>query len=165
MGETEDFIMDRDFVFELIERVKDSKIEELEIQTSEGKIVIRQYHGPSHINISQAPAVIQESIAGQMEVSKKTAPVEVQETQKEKEKGYHIIKSPLVGTFYRAPSPGAPPFVEEGDRVSKGQVLCIIEALKVMNEIESDIDGKVVKVLVENGQPVEYGQELFYIEV
>jgi acetyl-CoA carboxylase biotin carboxyl carrier protein len=84
---------------------------------------------------------------------------------KEENKKYHVIKSPLVGTFYRAPSPGAPPFVEEGDTVSKGQVLCIIEALKVMNEIESDVNGRVAKILVENGQPVEYGQELFYIEV
>ncbi|MEO1961117.1 MAG: acetyl-CoA carboxylase biotin carboxyl carrier protein, partial [Paracoccus sp. (in: a-proteobacteria)] len=76
----------------------------------------------------------------------------------------HVIKSPLVGTFYRAPAPGAPPFVEEGDIVSPGQVLCIIEALKVMNEIESDVRGKVVKILVENGQPVEYGQPLFLID-
>lgn len=155
--------MDKDFVFELIERIKDSKIEELELITSEGKIVIKQYQGPKEVQISQPPV--------QQLLSYSQAPVEnvvIPESPKElveKTKNYYVIKSPLVGTFYRAPSPGAPPFVEEGDMVSKGQVLCIIEALKVMNEIESDVDGKVVKILVENGQPVEYGQELFYIEV
>ena len=148
--------MDKNLIFEIIEKIKGTKIEEVEFETEEGRVKIRQYVGPKKEVVS-APQQI----------------VEVKEelkhpTQVEEEKGesgkYHVIKSPLVGTFYRAPSPGAPPFVEEGDIVSKGQVLCIIEALKVMNEIESDINGKVVKILVENGQPVEYGQELFYIE-
>ncbi|MEZ0323622.1 MAG: acetyl-CoA carboxylase biotin carboxyl carrier protein [Hydrogenothermaceae bacterium] len=151
--------MDKDFIFELIERVKDSKIEEIELFTSEGKIVIKQYHGPKEVQISQPQ--IQPIVSNPQPVNIET----ITESPSKKEKNYHVIKSPLVGTFYRAPSPGAPPFVEEGDTVSKGQVLCIIEALKVMNEIESDVDGKVVKILVENGQPVEYGQELFYIEV
>jgi len=76
----------------------------------------------------------------------------------------HALKSPMVGTFYRAPSPGAPPFVEIGQSVSKGQTLCIIEAMKLLNEIESDVSGTVKAILVENGQPVEYGQPLFLIE-
>jgi len=70
----------------------------------------------------------------------------------------------MVGTFYRAPAPDAPPYVEVGDTVKKGQVLCIIEAMKLMNEIESDVDGKIVEILAENAQPVEFGQELFLIE-
>ncbi|RIH88533.1 acetyl-CoA carboxylase biotin carboxyl carrier protein [Calidithermus roseus] len=74
------------------------------------------------------------------------------------------IKAPIVGTFYRAPSPDAEPFVKEGDTVKKGQVLCIIEAMKLMNEIESDVSGIVRKILVSNGEPVEYGQVLFIIE-
>jgi acetyl-CoA carboxylase biotin carboxyl carrier protein len=74
-----------------------------------------------------------------------------------------IVKSPIVGTFYECPSPGSPPFVKEGDRVSVGQVLCIVEAMKLMNEIESDFAGTIVKRLVTNGQPVEYGQQLFSI--
>ena len=74
-----------------------------------------------------------------------------------------VIKSPIVGTFYRAAEPGAPPFVDVGDPVRKGQVLCIIEAMKLMNEIESELDGTVVECLVENAQPVEYGQALFKI--
>lgn len=82
----------------------------------------------------------------------------------ELENHYHKILSPMVGTFYRSPSPGAEPFVKEGDIVKKGQVVCIIEAMKVMNEIESDVTGKIVKVLVENGKPVEYNQPLFLVD-
>jgi len=75
----------------------------------------------------------------------------------------HMIKSPIVGTFYASPSPEADPFVRPGDRVKSGQVLCIIEAMKLMNEIESDVDGEVMRIFVENGQPVEYGEPLFGI--
>jgi acetyl-CoA carboxylase biotin carboxyl carrier protein len=75
-----------------------------------------------------------------------------------------VVKSPIVGTFFRAAEPGAPPFVEVGTRVKKDQVLCIIEAMKLMNEIESEYDGEVVKVYVENGQPVQYGERLFAIK-
>jgi len=80
------------------------------------------------------------------------------------EAGAHIVKSPIVGTFYEAPSPDADPFVKLGDRVSNGQVLCIVEAMKLMNEIESDFAGEIVKVFVKTGQPVEYGQPLFAIK-
>jgi len=78
--------------------------------------------------------------------------------------GAHIVKSPIVGTFYTSPSPDAEPFVKVGDTVSKGKVLCIVEAMKLMNEIEADASGEIVKVLVETGQPVEYGQPLFAIK-
>jgi acetyl-CoA carboxylase biotin carboxyl carrier protein len=81
----------------------------------------------------------------------------------EKEEGMAIIKSPIVGTFYEAASPGSPAFVKEGDSVAVGQVLCIVEAMKLMNEIESDATGQIVKILVSNGQPVEYGQPLFKV--
>ncbi|HWP35744.1 MAG TPA: acetyl-CoA carboxylase biotin carboxyl carrier protein, partial [Thermodesulfobacteriota bacterium] len=79
-------------------------------------------------------------------------------------KGYRTVTSPIVGTFYRAASPDAPPYVEVGSVVKKGQVLCIIEAMKLMNEIEAEFDGRVVAILVENGQPVEFGEPLFHIE-
>lgn len=79
------------------------------------------------------------------------------------EAGLHIIKSPIVGTFYGSPSPGAPSFVSPGDRVEKGQVVCIIEAMKLMNEIEADGAGEIVKCLVTNGQPIEFGQPLFSV--
>ncbi len=74
-----------------------------------------------------------------------------------------MVKSPIVGTFYEAPSPGAPPFVKAGDMVEVGQVLCIVEAMKLLNEIESDLAGEIVKKLAVNGQPIEYGQDLFVI--
>ncbi len=77
--------------------------------------------------------------------------------------GLHIVKSPIVGTFYGSPSPGSPPFVVAGDRIEKGQVICIVEAMKLMNEIEADAGGEVVKCLATNGQPVEFGQPLFSI--
>ena len=79
------------------------------------------------------------------------------------EEGLHTVKSPIVGTFYEAPSPGAPPFVKPGDMVEVGQVLCIVEAMKLLNEIESDVAGEILKKLAVNGQPIEYGQELFVI--
>jgi acetyl-CoA carboxylase biotin carboxyl carrier protein len=79
------------------------------------------------------------------------------------EENLHIVKSPIVGTFYEAPSPGAPPFVKAGDTVEVGQVLCIVEAMKLLNEIESDEAGEIVKKFASNGQPIEYGQELFAI--
>jgi acetyl-CoA carboxylase biotin carboxyl carrier protein len=79
------------------------------------------------------------------------------------EEGLHMVRSPIVGTFYESPSPGSPPFVKPGDVVEVGQVLCIVEAMKLMNEIESDVAGEVVKKLISNGQPIEYGQELFAI--
>lgn len=81
----------------------------------------------------------------------------------DKETAGNIVKSPLVGTFYAAPSEDAPAFVKIGDKVKKGQILAIVEAMKLMNEIESDFDGEIVEILVENGQPVEYGQPLFVI--
>jgi acetyl-CoA carboxylase biotin carboxyl carrier protein len=77
--------------------------------------------------------------------------------------GLHLVKSPIVGSFYGSPSPGAAPFVSPGDRVEKGQVICIVEAMKLMNEIESDAAGEIVKCLVSNGQPIEFGQPLFSI--
>ena len=79
------------------------------------------------------------------------------------EEPLHMVKSPIVGTFYEAPSPGAPPFVKAGDTVEVGQVLCIVEAMKLLNEIESDVAGEIVKKLASNGQPIEYGQDLFAI--
>jgi acetyl-CoA carboxylase biotin carboxyl carrier protein len=77
---------------------------------------------------------------------------------------YHVVNSPMVGTFYRAPSPDSDPFAEVGSKVKKGETLCIIEAMKLMNEIESDAGGEIVKILVENGEPVEYNQPLFFIK-
>lgn len=83
----------------------------------------------------------------------------------EAEAGLHFITSPIVGTFYRSPNPNSPPFAQVGDFVKPGQTLCIVEAMKLMNEIESDVAGEIVKVLVENGQPVEYGERLYAVRI
>jgi len=96
--------------------------------------------------------------------SRGSAVEEERDEKPEIEMDFTAITAPMVGTFYRAPSPDAPPYVEVGDVVTNGQVLCIIEAMKLMNEIQSEVDGKIRKVLVENGEPIEYGQELFLIE-
>lgn len=96
------------------------------------------------------------------EVKSSNTPLEV--TPKEGKNNLYYITSPMVGTFYSAPDPSSPPFVEVGDAVKKSQTLCIIEAMKLMNEIESEVDGILMKIFIENGKPVEYGQRLFAIQ-
>ncbi|MCS6957258.1 MAG: acetyl-CoA carboxylase biotin carboxyl carrier protein [Aquificaceae bacterium] len=143
--------MDKDFIKEIINLIKGSDIRHLSLETEGFKLLIETHHK----EIVQKMEPIQKELRYQ----------EVMPTSEEiPQENLHVIKSPLVGTFYRSPSPGAPPFVEVGDIVSPGQVLCIVEALKVMNEIESDVRGKIVKILAENGETVEYGQPLFLID-
>jgi acetyl-CoA carboxylase biotin carboxyl carrier protein len=135
---------------ELIELLKDTDITELQIEKDGTKVKIKREKLLSSIEMPvHKSTVFQEKIVAETE----------EETQR-----LVTITSPIVGTFYRSPSPEAAPFVEVGLKVNKGQVLCIIEAMKLMNEIESDAEGIVVKILVENGQPVEYGEPLFLIE-
>jgi acetyl-CoA carboxylase biotin carboxyl carrier protein len=139
----------------LIDLVQESGIAELEITEGEEKVRINRTG-------SGNPAVYfpqQAQTAAPMAAGPTAAPL----TAPAAETG-HTLKSPMVGTFYRSPSPGSPPFVEIGQSVSKGQTLCIIEAMKLLNEIESDASGTIKAVLVENGQPVEYGQPLYIIE-
>ncbi|NPA13602.1 MAG: acetyl-CoA carboxylase biotin carboxyl carrier protein [Aquificae bacterium] len=151
--------MDKEFVKELLKMLNSSSLTKFELKTKDFELKVEK-ESPQIIQPAEGKE-IQPVNVEQFKSEKILPPSEDVETPEEK---LHVIKSPLVGTFYRAPAPGAPPFVEEGDIVSPGQVLCIIEALKVMNEIESDVRGKVVKILVENGQPVEYGQPLFLID-
>lgn len=135
---------------ELLELLKETDITELQIEKNGTKIKIKREKILSSLEIpTPKHGVIPEKAIIETE----------EETQR-----LLTITSPIVGTFYRAPSPDANPFVEVGSKVTKGQVLCIIEAMKLMNEIESEVDGIVVRVLVENGQPVEYGEPLFLIE-
>jgi acetyl-CoA carboxylase biotin carboxyl carrier protein len=110
--------------------------------------------------VAAAPVAIPATLPGAVPVAAAAAPA----PEAGPEAGAHIVKSPIVGTFYDAPSPDSDPFVKLGDRVSNGQVLCIVEAMKLMNEIESDFAGEIVKVYVKTGQPVEYGQPLFAIK-
>lgn len=145
-------------ILKIIEIFEKSNLTELEIKIDEPKFKIKL----SKNNQIQGQVIQVPQIQNFQPIQKEEV---IKEIKEEKKENIHIIKSPLVGTFYRAPSPGAEPFVKEGDFVKKGQVLCIIEAMKVMNEIESDVDGVVERILVENGKPVEYGQELFIIRL
>ena len=142
----------------LIDLVQESGIGEIEITEGEEKVRIsRQAAGGPPVFMTAPGMHAMPMVAGGM------APAPPAEAPPAEPKG-HQLKSPMVGTFYRAPSPGAPPFIEVGQSVTKGQTLCIIEAMKLLNEIESDASGTVKAILVENGQPVEYGQALFVIE-
>jgi acetyl-CoA carboxylase biotin carboxyl carrier protein len=142
----------------LIELVETSGIAELEIQEGEERVRITRAGTPqpSTVMLQAAPAAVAPLIAAPL------APPPAAESAPPPSEG-NVVKSPMVGTFYRSASPGAKPFVEIGDTVNPGDTLCIVEAMKLMNEIEADAAGTVKAILVENGQPVEYGQSLFVI--
>jgi acetyl-CoA carboxylase biotin carboxyl carrier protein len=151
---------------ELIEFLIEKEIAEFELERGDVKVRIKRagehmvVHGHSDPRFfAVPPAPPPAPVLGSTPA---VAPA-ASEPAKEKEEELHTVKSPIVGTFYEAPSPGAPPFVKIGDTIVEGQVLCIIEAMKLLNEIESDVAGEVVKILATNGQPIEYGQELFAI--
>jgi acetyl-CoA carboxylase biotin carboxyl carrier protein len=145
----------------LIDLVSDSNVSELEITEAEGKVrivkgsnVVMQGYAPAQMQMApmaHAPAAV-------------AAPAAPAEAAAPEAPALHAVKSPMVGTFYRSASPGAKSFVEVGDTVKVGDTICIIEAMKILNEIEADKAGKVVQVLCENGQAVEYGQSLLSIE-
>jgi len=135
----------------LIDLVQESGISELEVTEGEEKVKIVRSGGSGVVHA--APALT--PIAAPLPPGPVAAPAEIPG---------HLVKSPMVGTFYRSPSPGAKPFVEVGDTVKSGDTICIIEAMKLLNEIECDKDGVVKAILVENGQPVEYGEPLVIID-
>jgi acetyl-CoA carboxylase biotin carboxyl carrier protein len=148
----------------LIDLVAESDIAELEVTEGESKVRIVKSSGipqnqvvmmpPGGVQQYSAPAAAAPAVAAP--AAHASAPAPAAETG-------HVVKSPMVGTFYRSSAPGAPAFVEVGATVKEGDTLCIIEAMKLLNEIDADISGTVTKILVENGQPVEFGQPLFVI--
>ncbi len=147
----------------LIDLVSESGISELEVTEGEGKVRIVKNAPPVYVQPSasfapQVSAAVPAASAGLVE----QAPAAAAAAPAAAPQG-HVVTSPMVGTFYRSPSPGAEPFVQVGDTVKEGQTLCIIEAMKLLNEIESDKAGVVKEILIENGQAVEYGQPLFVI--
>ncbi|HUJ87927.1 MAG TPA: acetyl-CoA carboxylase biotin carboxyl carrier protein [Burkholderiales bacterium] len=146
----------------LIDLVEESGISELEITEGEEKVKIVKggVTTPLSAQVSAARAV---GTPAQAPATAAAAPAAAPATSAEVQQEGHILKSPMVGTFYRSPSPDAKAFVELGQTVKEGQTICIIEAMKLMNEIEADASGVVKAILVENGQPVEYGQPLFVI--
>jgi acetyl-CoA carboxylase biotin carboxyl carrier protein len=152
---------------ELIEFLIEKDIAEFELERGDVKVKIKRAAEPAPLPLpdSRYFAVHAAPAPGTVNgVAPSTPPPPVEAAAAEPEEKLQPVKSPIVGTFYEAPSPGAPPFVKVGDRVEVGQVLCIVEAMKLMNEIECDVAGEVVKKLVANGQPIEYGQELFAIK-
>ena len=145
---------------ELIEFLKEQDIAEFELERGDVKVRIKR-----GTPVAIAPAAFPASAltVPALAAAPPAQPPAAPSAPKAADEGLHQVKSPIVGTFYESPSPGSPPFVKAGDTVEAGQVLCIIEAMKLMNEIEADVGGEVVKRLVNNGQPVEYGQPLFSI--
>ncbi len=155
--------MDINLLKKLIKLVEQSEITEFEVQENELKVKISknlnqsQMHYQHSVDYSRQMTHVQSHMP--QDVSSKSEPVKIETSSK-----LHEIKSPIVGTFYRSPAPDADSYIQVGDMVSAGTVLCIVEAMKLMNEIECDVSGKVVKILVENASPVEYNQPLFLIE-
>lgn len=149
--------MEFEKILELIQAVNESQISQLKLQEGDWKISIKKEKTSGKRKLSKEQK--------QKETSPSSViPEEIQEVSKEETRSGNLVKSPLVGTFYHASSPDSEPFVKEGDLVQKGQVLGLVEAMKLMNEIESEYDGVVKKIMADNGQMVEYGQPLFLIE-
>ena len=144
----------------LIDLVSESNVSELEITEAEGKVRIVKSAPVSQAAVAM-PAPVAAVVAP---VPAAAAPAVAAVAAEPAAPKGHVIKSPMVGTFYRASSPGAKPFVELGQAVKEGEAVCIVEAMKILNEIEADKSGVVTQILVENGQAVEYGQPLFVVE-
>ena len=154
---------------ELIEFLKQYQVAEFDLDRGDLKIRLKfeQPEGSSSW-LSDLARIVANAPAGSAPAHAPAAPPaqpQATESVSDPEASLHIVKSPIVGTFYSSPSPGASPFVSPGDHVEKGQVICIVEAMKLMNEIEADATGDIVKCLVTNGQPIEFGQPLFSIRV
>ena len=160
---------------ELIEFLKENKIGEFDLERGDLKVRIKftQDSGASpdlaslarliatQPQAAPAPAILPEVYAHAAPAPAPAPSAPAAPSESDSDANLHIVKSPIVGTFYESPSPGSPPFVKIGDQVEVGQILCIIEAMKLMNDIECDAAGEIVKRFVQNGQPVEYGQSLF----
>jgi acetyl-CoA carboxylase biotin carboxyl carrier protein len=163
--------MDFDEINRILDIVREHDLSEFELEREGFKIRIKK-GGTLHAVPQSGSPQVPHGTHPAPEAAGMASPQAVPEAAAETESGrpatdevdFAIVKSPIVGTFFRASEPGAAPFVEVGDTVRTGQVLCIIEAMKLMNEIESEYDGELVKVYVENGQPVQYGERLFAIK-
>lgn len=155
--------MDFDLIKKLVKLVDSSGVTDLEIEENGSKIKIAKKVRTA--NVLSAPAVLPHQQAAQTQTQQAKSSEDKPAAKEDKSEKLYEIKSPIVGTFYRAPAPDADPYINVGDRISTGAVLCIVEAMKLMNEIESEVNGTVVKILVDNGKPVEYNQPLFLVKV
>lgn len=152
---------------ELVKMINKSNISELSIKDGEFEITIKQENGLTGTPVYAAPVAVAAApaapvMAAPAPAASATPAAEAPAANNDK---LHTIKSPMIGTFYRSPSPDKPPFVNVGDDVKAGQTLCIVEAMKLFNEIESEVSGKIVKVLVDEATPIEYDQPMFIIEL
>jgi acetyl-CoA carboxylase biotin carboxyl carrier protein len=158
--------MDLDELNRILEMVRQHELSEFELESDGFKIKIKKgvlVNEPLPA-ASRVPAAPHTNTAAARVAARDTVETDVEAASSNPEIDLAVVKSPIVGTFFRSAEPGSPAFVEVGDVVKKGQVLCIIEAMKLMNEIDSEYDGEVVSVYVENGQPVQYGERLFAIK-
>ncbi|MBI5464408.1 MAG: acetyl-CoA carboxylase biotin carboxyl carrier protein [Ignavibacteriales bacterium] len=157
--------MDLSYIKKIIKLVENSNVDEVEIE-EEGKKIRVARNRVQNAFYAAPPAlqfpVSQPLLGGVAQPQPKTESAAPSTPASEKQ--FHEVRSPIVGTFYRAPSPDADPYVEIGQSIKSGTVLCIVEAMKLMNEIESDVDGTIAKIMVENGKPVEYNQVLFLVD-
>jgi acetyl-CoA carboxylase biotin carboxyl carrier protein len=161
--------LDVDALRQIVEILETSDVTRLSWRRGRERLVIRRGPAPQTVmhSMPQGPSVVASAPAQQPSTQASApaaaAPAPAPAAPAATKPG-HVVSSPFVGTFYRTPAPDQPPFVEVGSTVKKGQVLCIVEAMKLMNEIESEVGGKIAEILVENGTPVEFGQALFRIE-
>jgi acetyl-CoA carboxylase biotin carboxyl carrier protein len=154
-------------ILELIDKVADREIGAVEVE--QAGVRVRIEGRPAVLPAAAAPESRPEPPRSPAELAvaaaaAREAAAAAEAAEEEADPSSHIITSPIVGTFYRAPNPESEPFVNIGDRISKGQVLCIVEAMKLMNEIESDVDGVLTRIHPSNGQPIEYGEKLFTVK-
>ena len=155
--------MDLDEIKQILELMREHDLAEFELERDSSKVKLRKQSAPQVVAAAPAVPHVTYAPATQALAAAVPAPGESVLTAASEDVDLAILKSPIVGTFYRSSEPGAKPFAEVGQQVRKGQVLCIIEAMKLMNEINAECDGEVVKVYVENGQAVQYGERLFAI--
>ena len=148
----------------LIKFVAKSGVSEVKLEMEKLKLTIKTGSSGTQTVVQQATPVVQTPVIAESQKPTTLPSEKQQESALEAESKYFTIKSPIIGTFYRKPSPDKPVFVEIGDSISEGSVLCVIEAMKLFNEIESEVSGKIVKVLVEDSMPVEFDQPLFLID-
>jgi len=154
--------MDLNQIKKLIKLLESSDVTDLEVEENGVRIKLAK-----KVRVTQTvtmPNMVAQAPVSAPAVSESAGKIDDKKIIEDANAGLHEIKSPIVGTFYRAPAPDADSYVQVGDSVSAGSVLCIVEAMKLMNEIESDVSGKIVKILVENGKPVEYNQPLFLVK-
>lgn len=156
--------MDVNLVRKLIKIVEKSDITEFSIQEGDLKVKISKNSKAGNIQMPTQTEVQTQAASQSQQPSQSSQETATQQQEVSKDENLYEVRSPIVGTFYRAPAPDADPYVQVGETVSQGQVLCIVEAMKLMNEIESEVSGKITKILVDNATPVEYNQPLFLIE-